>query len=65
MIKKNYQINKNILKTDNFILFYGINEGSKSEKINELINMVEEGDIIFISVNSRLFDLHKNFAFSQ
>ena len=45
MIKKNYQINKNILKTDNFILFYGINEGSKSEKINELINGIDKENI--------------------
>ena len=45
MIKKNYQINKNILKTDNFILFYGINEGSKNEKINELINGIDKENI--------------------
>ena len=45
MIKKNYQINKNDLKIDNFILFYGINEGSKNEKINELINGIDKDNI--------------------
>ena len=36
MIKKNYQINKTNIGIENFYLFYGVNEGSKSEKINEL-----------------------------
>ena len=36
MIKKNYQINKSNIGNENFYLFYGVNEGSKIEKINEL-----------------------------
>ena len=37
MIKKLFEINKNFIKNHNFYLFYGANEGSKNEKINEII----------------------------
>ena len=60
MIKKNYQINKNDLKMDNFILFYGINEGSKSEKINELVKEIDKENI-FRYDEKHVLDNQNNF----
>jgi len=37
MIKKLNEINENLIKSKNLFLFYGVNEGSKNEKIKELI----------------------------
>ncbi len=37
MIKKLFQINKEILNKENYLLFYGINEGSKDVKTSEIL----------------------------
>ena len=43
MIKKVFQINKETLNKENYLLFYGINEGSKDVKTSEiLLNKKEE-----------------------
>ncbi len=45
MIKKVFQINKNIFEKNNIFLFYGGNEGSKKEKILELLINTNKDDI--------------------
>ncbi len=45
MIKKIFQINKDIFEKENFFLFYGLNEGLKSEKISELLLNIDKTNI--------------------
>ena len=45
MIKKVFQINKDIYKKENFFLFYGVNEGLKYEKISELLLNIDKSNI--------------------
>ena len=45
---------------DNFILFYGINEGSKSEKINELVKEIDKENI-FRYDEKHVLDNQNNF----
>ena len=41
MIIKSYELNKIDLKRNKFVLFYGKNEGSKSESTNNLLKNKE------------------------
>ena len=45
MIKKNFQVNNINIKKENFFLFYGVNEGAKQEKINQLLNNIKKENI--------------------
>ena len=45
MIKKPYQVNKDDLNKVQFYLFYGVNEGAKYDKINELLLNVNKENI--------------------
>ena len=44
MIKKSFQLNKDKLDECNLYLFYGVNEGLKKEKINELLLDIDENN---------------------
>ena len=59
MIKKPYQINKDDLNKVQFYLFYGVNEGAKYDKINELLLNVNKENIFKYDENSILND-HNN-----
>ena len=45
MIKKVYQINKETLNKENYLLFYGINEGSKDIKTTEILLNKKKNEI--------------------
>lgn len=45
MIKKNFQVNNINIKKENFFLFYGVNEGAKQEKVNQLLNNIKKENI--------------------
>jgi len=45
VIKKVFQINKDIFEKENFFLFYGVNEGLKYEKISELLLNIDKSNI--------------------
>ena len=59
MIKKPYQINKDDLNKVQFYLFYGVNEGAKYDKINELLLNVNKENIFKYDESSILND-HNN-----
>ena len=44
MIKKSFQLNKGKLGEHNLYLFYGVNEGLKKDKINELLSDIDENN---------------------
>ena len=54
MIKKIFEINKSILQNYNFYLFYGVNEGSKNEKIDELLKDFNRDNIFNYEENQIL-----------
>ena len=56
MIIKNFEINKSILENYNFYLFYGVNEGSKNEKIDELLKDFNKDNIFNYEENQILND---------
>ena len=56
MIIKNFEINKSILENYNFYLFYGVNEGSKNEKIDELLKNFNKDNIFNYEENQILND---------
>lgn len=56
MIKKIFEINKSILQNYNFYLFYGVNEGSKNEKIDELLKNFNRDNIFNYEENQILND---------
>ncbi len=56
MIKKLFEINKSILQNYNFYLFYGVNEGSKNEKIDELLKNFNRDNIFNYEENQILND---------
>lgn len=58
MIKKLFEINKSILQNYNFYLFYGINEGSKNEKIGELLKDINKNNIFNYEENQILNDVN-------
>ena len=58
MIKKLFEINKSILQNYNFYLFYGINEGSKNEKIGELLKDINKNNIFTYEENQILNDVN-------
>ena len=58
MIKKLFEINKSILQNYNFYLFYGINEGSKNEKIGELVKDINKNNIFTYEENQILNDVN-------
>lgn len=58
MIKKIFEINKSILQNYNFYLFYGINEGSKNEKIGELLKDTNKNNIFTYEENQILNDVN-------
>ena len=58
MIKKIFEINKSILQNYNFYLFYGINEGSKNEKIGELLKDINKNNIFTYEENQILNDVN-------
>lgn len=58
MIKKIFEINKSILQNYNFYLFYGINEGSKNEKIGELLKDINKNNIFNYEENQILNDVN-------
>ena len=58
MIKKLFEINKSILQNYNFYLFYGINEGSKNEKIGELLKDINKNSIFNYEENQILNDVN-------
>ncbi len=60
MIKKNYLISKKDIKPENFFLFYGVNEGSKNEKINELITGIA-GENIFRYEEKNILENQNDF----
>ena len=66
MIKKPYQINKDDLNKVQFYLFYGVNEGAKYDKINELLLNVNKENIFkydessILNDHNNLFDLILN-----
>tara|TARA_B100001057_G_scaffold415062_1_gene432437 strand:- start:300 stop:1289 length:990 start_codon:yes stop_codon:yes gene_type:complete len=45
MIKKNFEINKIKIKIQRFLLLYGINEGAKKEKIDQLLQGIKDESI--------------------
>ena len=45
MIKKNFEVNKINLDNERFFLIYGINEGAKEEKINQLLQDINKENI--------------------
>ena len=59
MIKKPYQVNKDDLNKVQFYLFYGVNEGAKYDKINELLLNVNKENIFKYDESSILND-HNN-----
>ena len=59
MIKKPYQVNKDDLNKVQFYLFYGVNEGAKYDKINELLLNVNKENIFKYDESSILSD-HNN-----
>ena len=56
MIIRNFEINKSILENYNFYLFYGVNEGSKNEKIDELLKDFNKDNIFNYEENQILND---------
>ena len=56
MIKKLFEINKNVIKNYSFYLFYGVNEGSKNEKINEILKDISKDNIFTYEENQILSD---------
>ena len=61
MIKKPYQVNKDDLNKVQFYLFYGLNEGAKYDKINELLLNVNKENIFKYDENSILNDYNNLF----
>ena len=45
MIRKIFQINKEVFEKEHFFLFYGINEGLKNDKISELFLNIDKNNI--------------------
>ena len=45
MIRKNFEVNKINLDNERFFLIYGINEGAKEEKINQLLQDIKKENI--------------------
>jgi DNA polymerase-3 subunit delta len=45
MIKKNFEVNKISLNNERFFLIYGVNEGAKKEKINQLHQDIKKENI--------------------
>ena len=45
MIKKNFQLTNNIINSNNFYLFHGLNEGAKEEKISEILSKKKKENI--------------------
>ena len=45
MIKKNFEVNKINLNNERFFLIYGVNEGAKKEKINQLHQNINKENI--------------------
>ena len=60
MIIKNYQLNKKDLNKVNYFLFYGRNEGYKTEKIYELLKDISKENI-FIYDEKLILDNQTNF----
>ncbi len=56
MIKKLFEINKSLTTNYNYYLFYGINEGSKNEKINEILLDINKENIFTYEENQILND---------
>ena len=56
MIKKLFEINKNVIKNFSFYLFYGVNEGSKNEKINEILKDINKENIFTYEESQVLSD---------
>ena len=61
MIKKPYQVNKGDLNKVQFYLFYGVNEGAKYDKVNELLLNVNKENIFKYDENSILNDYNNLF----
>ncbi len=61
MIKKPYQVNKDDLNKVQYYLFYGVNEGAKYDKVNELLLNVNKENIFKYDENSILNDYNNLF----
>ena len=56
MIKKLFEINRSVIEKYNFYLFYGVNEGLKNEKTNEILKDINKENIYFYDENQILLD---------
>ena len=61
MIKKPYQISKDVINKSQFYLMHGVNEGAKEEKISELLLNVNKENIFKYEENSILDDCDNLF----